>query len=375
MTRCAPKLSVAPHVEGSMVAPAVGPLPLRGAARVLWAAVRGTSTGVQPRTDADFAMERYAGGDSAAFAQVYDALAPRLYGYLLRQTRDRARSEDLLQQTMLHIHRARERFIAGAEVRPWAFAIARRLLVDDIRRGRRVVLSDDGDPDPGRSEEPMADEVVQASELAVRIQAILAKLPTSQRAAFELIKQEGLTVAEAAQVLGTTVAAVKLRAHRAYEALRAALGESTPGSREVTRERSPLPPLPPELRARVLAAVEREPVPPRAAGARRRVRCRRARASARWLLSLVVPRREAPRASARVHRCALPGWLPIAAVATWAGVGQGRSMLGRPAGWLARGRGAHAGRLAGGLGGRRDGLAFDAARRLRGPTSTWFAMS
>jgi RNA polymerase sigma-70 factor (ECF subfamily) len=47
----------------------------------------------------------------------------------------------------------------------------------------------------------------------------------SQRAAFELIKQEGLTVAEAAQVLGTTVAAVKLRAHRAYEALRAALGE------------------------------------------------------------------------------------------------------------------------------------------------------
>jgi RNA polymerase sigma-70 factor (ECF subfamily) len=75
----------------------------------------------------------------------------------------------------------------------------------------------------------MADEVVQAGELARRIQVILAKLPTSQRAAFELIKQEGLTVAEAAQVLGTTVAAVKLRAHRAYEALRAALGEIDPG--------------------------------------------------------------------------------------------------------------------------------------------------
>ena len=75
----------------------------------------------------------------------------------------------------------------------------------------------------------MADEVVQAGELALRIQVILAKLPTSQRAAFELIKQEGLTVAEAAQVLGTTVAAVKLRAHRAYEALRAALGEIDAG--------------------------------------------------------------------------------------------------------------------------------------------------
>ncbi len=222
------KLRVFPYVVASMLAPVPGLLPLRGGARVLWEPLRGTSSGVQPRTDADLAMERYAGGDSAAFAQVYDALAPRLYGYLLRQTRDRARTEDLLQQTMLHIHRARDRFIAGAEVRPWAFAIARRLLVDDIRRGRRVILSDDGDPDPGRSEEPRADDVVQAGELAIRIQTILAKLPHSQRAAFELIKQDGLTVAEAAQVLGTTVAAVKLRAHRAYEALRAALGEIDP---------------------------------------------------------------------------------------------------------------------------------------------------
>jgi RNA polymerase sigma-70 factor (ECF subfamily) len=212
-----------------MVASPFGSLSFREAARVFWQPLRGTSSDVLPRTDADFAMERYAAGDSAAFAQVYDALAPRLFGYLLRQTRDRARAEDLLQQTMLHIHRARDRFIPGAEVRPWAFAIARRLLVDEVRRGRRVVLSDDGDPELGVSEHPQADEVVQAGELAHRIQTILNGLPTSQRAAFELIKQEGLTVAEAAQILGTTVAAVKLRAHRAYEALRAALGDIDAG--------------------------------------------------------------------------------------------------------------------------------------------------
>jgi RNA polymerase sigma-70 factor (ECF subfamily) len=195
---------------------------------VLWDATRGTSTAV-PRAEADLAMERYAGGDAAAFAELYDALAPRLYGYLLRQTRNQARAEDLLQQTMLHIHRSRDRFLAGAEVMPWAFAIARRLLVDDVRRGRRVVLSDDGETDQGASDAPSADAIVEAGELAARIHRILAQLPHSQRAAFELIKQEGLTVAEAAQVLGTTVAAVKLRAHRAYVALRAELGEQEPG--------------------------------------------------------------------------------------------------------------------------------------------------
>jgi RNA polymerase sigma-70 factor (ECF subfamily) len=187
---------------------------------------RGRSTEVHPRTEADLAMERYAGGDAAAFAEVYDALAPRLYGYLVRQTRDRSRAEDILQQTMLHMHRARDRFLAGAEVMPWAFAIARRLLVDEVRRGRRAALADDGDAEEGVSRDPRADELVQATELAERIRSILAGLPSSQRTAFELVKEDGLTVAEAAQVLGTTVAAVKLRVHRAYEALRSALAEA-----------------------------------------------------------------------------------------------------------------------------------------------------
>jgi RNA polymerase sigma-70 factor (ECF subfamily) len=186
---------------------------------------RGRSVSVAPRAEADIAMERYAEGDDASFALVYDALAPRVYGYLLRQTRDRARAEDILQQTMLNMHRARASFIRGAEVTPWAFAIARRLLVDSLRRNKREVLSDDGELDPGPDRGPMADEVAQARELATRVERVLAKLPQSQRVAFELIKNEGLSVAEAAEVLGTTVAAVKLRAHRAYEALRGALGD------------------------------------------------------------------------------------------------------------------------------------------------------
>jgi RNA polymerase sigma-70 factor (ECF subfamily) len=190
------------------------------------AAVRGTSGEVRPRAEVDLAMERYAGGDDSAFAAVYDKIAPRLYGYLLRQTRERARAEDLVQQTMLHIHRARARFIPGAEVTPWAFAIARRLLLDSLRRAKREGTVAEDDPDTALAHDDAADDVVQARQLAARISSILAGLPESQRVAFELLKQEGLTVAEAAEVLGATPAAVKLRAHRAYEALRLALGDA-----------------------------------------------------------------------------------------------------------------------------------------------------
>jgi RNA polymerase sigma-70 factor, ECF subfamily len=185
----------------------------------------GTSLCVEPRGPADLAMERYAAGDAAAFGLVYDALAGRLFGYLLRRTRERARAEDLLQQTMLHIHRGRGQFIPGAQVVPWAFAIARRLLSDSVRRGSREVLGDGTEGDERTADLPGADDLVHASEMVSRVEQVLAGLPPTQRIAFELIKQDGLTVAEAAQMLGTTVAAVKLRAHRAYEALRAALGQ------------------------------------------------------------------------------------------------------------------------------------------------------
>lgn len=183
---------------------------------------------VRPPSEAnalDQAMTRYAGGDDAAFATVYDELAPRLYGFLVRRTRDASKAEDVLQQTMLQIHRARGRFLPGAEVIPWAFAIARRLLIDQHRRGTKEVLSPD-DTEVGdllASLDAPADEVAIAKEVASRLGEELERLPENQRVAFELIKQDGLSVAEAAQVLGTTVAAVKLRAHRAYEALRAVL--------------------------------------------------------------------------------------------------------------------------------------------------------
>jgi RNA polymerase sigma-70 factor (ECF subfamily) len=197
---------------------------------------RGTTHDVPDVTpsDADLAMDRYARGEDSAFAELYDLLAPRLLGYLTRQTRNPARAEDLVQQTLLRIHRARGRFVPGAAVVPWAMAIARRLLIDDLRSraGEKAVRSLDGDPQDASAEladdAPSATELVAASQLSARIQRELARLPDAQREAFVLIKEEELSLAEAAAVLGTTVAAVKLRAHRAYQSLRAALGDLAP---------------------------------------------------------------------------------------------------------------------------------------------------
>ena len=170
------------------------------------------------------AMDRYANGDDSAFGELYDRLAPRLLGFLYRQTGDRARAEDLVQQTFLQMHCARETYVTGADVLPWAFAIARRLAIDAYRRGKREVLDGDLDLAPLVSD-LVPEDALRSKQAAERVQQTLESLPDGQRVAFELIKLDGLSVAQAAEALGITVTAVKLRAHRTYEALRGALRE------------------------------------------------------------------------------------------------------------------------------------------------------
>ena len=173
---------------------------------------------------ADCAMDRYACGDEAAFVDLYDELAPRLYRFALRWTRSRSAAEDTVQQTLLQIHAARDRFVRGGAVVPWAYAITRRLLIDLGRREAREELRaddvrDSGEPTPALS----PDEALHRMRVAAEARRDLALLPSAWRDPFELVKFEGLSVAETAEVLGITRGMVKIRTHRATTALRKAM--------------------------------------------------------------------------------------------------------------------------------------------------------
>jgi len=163
-------------------------------------------------------MDRYANGDASAFAEVYDRLAPRMLAFLRRGTGNEALAEELLQQTFLQMHLARERYQRGLDVVPWAFAIARRLRIDVFRKSGREVLGQD--VADRESSEIAPDDAVALQQTADSLRRSLAELPPAQREAFELVKTEGLSHAQAAEALGTTVTAIKLRVHRATETLR-----------------------------------------------------------------------------------------------------------------------------------------------------------
>jgi RNA polymerase sigma-70 factor (ECF subfamily) len=165
-------------------------------------------------------MEQYVDGSASAFEELYRRIAPSLLGYLLRLTRNRERAEDLLQVTFAKIHRARGSFLRGAPVMPWVHAIARRSFLDERRAAssRTEDLSADGTlPEPRQEPERIPSDLSEALERA------LDALPEAYREAIQLTKISGLSIAEAASVLGTTETAVKLRIHRGYTQLRKGL--------------------------------------------------------------------------------------------------------------------------------------------------------
>jgi RNA polymerase sigma-70 factor, ECF subfamily len=162
-------------------------------------------------------MERYVDGDAAAFEQLYQNVSPKLLGYLLRLTRHRERAEDLLQITFAKIHRARASYLRGAPLLPWVLSIARRSFFDERRaaKSRSEDLSSDGTlPEPRQEEDVVPNDLSEALERA------LDAMPEAYREAIQLTKITGLSMVEAADVLGTTPTAVKLRVHRGYNLLR-----------------------------------------------------------------------------------------------------------------------------------------------------------
>jgi len=157
------------------------------------------------------------GGDVAAFDELYRRVASPVFSYLLRLTRDRPRAEDLLQITFIKVHRARASYILGAPLIPWLLAIARRAFLDErrMKKSRYEDLSQDGKlPEQPQPVETVNDDVSDALARA------LDGLPENYRDAIHLTKITGLSLNEAADVLDTTPAAVKLRVHRGYNLMR-----------------------------------------------------------------------------------------------------------------------------------------------------------
>src|SRR5688500_1794021 len=154
---------------------------------------------------------------------LYDAHAPALLGYAVRLCDgDRARAEDLVQETLVRAWRHLDRLDpSAAPVRPWLFTVAHHLAIDAYR-ARRARPPEAGDA--ALDTVPGLDRLESTLDRIVVTDA-LQSLSPEHRAVIVETYYRGRTVAEAAAVLGVPPGTVKSRCYYALRALKLALTE------------------------------------------------------------------------------------------------------------------------------------------------------
>jgi RNA polymerase sigma-70 factor (ECF subfamily) len=167
-------------------------------------------------------MLAFRAGDAAAFDALFRRWAGPLLRYLDRMLRDRGAAEELVQETFLRVHGARERYQPEARFSTWLYRIATNLARNELRRPRRREphrSTDAGDAPELAGAPARAEDVLDARRLGERVERELAGLPENQRAALWLTAVEGLAYAEAAEALEVSEQALKALVHRARCAL------------------------------------------------------------------------------------------------------------------------------------------------------------
>ena len=167
----------------------------------------------------------------AAFAELYALHGRRIHRFLADLLGDRALASDATQETFVRAFRQHEAFDEGRSIAPWLFGIARNVSLEMRRarhRARRVICgsNEEGDAPEPRVPGSRSPESELLGKEALRIvEAAVERLSDDRRAMLLLRLDHGLSYDEIAELMGFSVAKVKVEIFRAREVLRETMAD------------------------------------------------------------------------------------------------------------------------------------------------------
>ncbi len=171
-------------------------------------------------------LARSARGDESAFAELYDATAPRLYGLVLRVVRDPAQAEEVTQECYLDAWRHAARFDrTRGSARGWLMTLAHRKAVDRVRAAeaghrRETTYHQRNQP----VDHDTTADAAHATIESARVREALRELTDAQREAVTLAYLGGYTHTEVAGLLGIPLGTAKTRIRDGLIRLRDPMG-------------------------------------------------------------------------------------------------------------------------------------------------------
>lgn len=167
-------------------------------------------------------------GDEAAYKKLLDSIYPAIKKFLTYKFGPLMVAEDMTQECLIAIHRARHTYSPDRPFRPWMFAVVRYRSIDLLRKKqkqwKREVANEEyiatyRDDDSNKSVEAESEKIHEA----------LSQLPEDMKRAVILTKIEGLNTKEAADKEGISQVALRSRVSRAYKVLRKRLEQEVVG--------------------------------------------------------------------------------------------------------------------------------------------------
>ena len=172
---------------------------------------------MENQTDSQL-MRLVQGGDTSQLAVLFERHHIPLFRYLLQLSRNRALSEDLVQEVFFRVLKYAASYDPSLAFTVWLYRMARNAYFDSLRRQRPelsgVELAEMS------SSEPMPEELFTRKQDATFLQEALEKLPEDKREVLVLSRFHNLRYQEIALILKCEVGTVRVRVYRALKELR-----------------------------------------------------------------------------------------------------------------------------------------------------------
>ena len=163
-------------------------------------------------------LQRVGRGDQRAFRELVDRYLQAITRFALRTLHDHAEAEEVAQETFLRLWTEAADFEPRAQLKTWLYRVARNQCIDRIRKRRSHGKEVELDESAEGGDRPSA--LLLRKQTAAQVEEALAALPERQREAIALVHYEGLSGAEACEVLSISAEALESLLARGRRALR-----------------------------------------------------------------------------------------------------------------------------------------------------------
>jgi RNA polymerase sigma-70 factor (ECF subfamily) len=182
--------------------------------------------GTDPNPDEEL-IERVAGGDEAAFEILYERYFPRVYRFVDRRMRNRADTEETVQEVFINVFSSLGSYRGEAPFAAWVLGVTRRTIASRFKKKQHTMVPLDGAEGPATlnvmmptlQREPTPLEHYECEERIGRLERAVARLTQEQRTLFELHHLHDRPIQELARTLRKSEDAVKSNLYRARKLL------------------------------------------------------------------------------------------------------------------------------------------------------------